>query len=31
LPGDVDLKNGMTVKVVNMDNSNIEGTRNAGF
>jgi HlyD family secretion protein len=31
LPSDVDLKNGMTVKVVNMDNSNIEGTRNAGF
>lgn len=31
LPGDVDLKNGMTVKVVNMDNSNVEGTKDAGF
>jgi len=30
LPGDVDLKNGMAVKVVNMDNSNVEGERNAG-
>lgn len=30
LPGDVDLKNGMTVRVVNMDNSNIEGTKDAG-
>lgn len=31
LPGDVDLKNGMTVKVVNMDNSNVEGARDAGL
>jgi HlyD family secretion protein len=31
LPGDVDLKNGMTVKVVNMDNSNVEGTKDAGI
>jgi HlyD family secretion protein len=31
LPGDVDLKNGMTVKVVNMDNSNVTGTKDAGF
>ncbi len=30
LPGDVELKSGMTVKVVNMDNSNVEGARNAG-
>jgi HlyD family secretion protein len=31
LPGDVDLKNGMTVKVVNMDHSNVEGARDAGL
>jgi multidrug efflux pump subunit AcrA (membrane-fusion protein) len=31
LPGDVDLKDGMTVKVVNMDNSNIEGEKDAGL
>jgi HlyD family secretion protein len=31
LPGDVELKSGMTVKVVNMDNSNVEGARNAGL
>jgi HlyD family secretion protein len=31
LPGDVDLKNGMLVKVVNMDNSNIEGAKDAGI
>jgi HlyD family secretion protein len=31
LPGDVDLKDGMTVKVVNMDNSNVEGEKNAGL
>jgi HlyD family secretion protein len=30
LPGDVDLKDGMTVKVVNMDNSNVEGEKDAG-
>jgi HlyD family secretion protein len=30
LPGDVDLKDGMTVKVVNMDNSNIEDEKDAG-
>jgi HlyD family secretion protein len=30
LPGDVDLKDGMTVKVVNMDNSNIEEEKDAG-
>jgi HlyD family secretion protein len=31
LPGDVDLKSGMAVKVVNMDNSNVEGARDAGL
>jgi HlyD family secretion protein len=31
LPGDVDLKSGMTVKVVNVDNSNVEGARDAGL
>ncbi len=31
LPGDVDLKDGMTVKVVNMDTSNIEGEKDAGL
>jgi HlyD family secretion protein len=31
LPGDVDLKSGMPVKVVNMDNSNVEGARDAGL
>lgn len=31
LPGDVDLKDGMTVKVVNIDNSNIEGEKDAGL
>jgi HlyD family secretion protein len=31
LPGDVDLKNGMLVKVVNMDNSNIESQKDAGI
>jgi HlyD family secretion protein len=31
LPGDVDLKDGMTVKIVNMDNSNIEGEKDAGL
>ncbi|MGB7438130.1 MAG: efflux RND transporter periplasmic adaptor subunit [Candidatus Acidiferrum sp.] len=31
LPGDVDLKNGMTVRVVNMDTSNIEGAKDAGI
>jgi len=29
LPGDVDLKDGMAVKVVNMDNSNIKGEKDA--
>jgi len=31
LPGDVDLKDGMAVKVVNMDMSNIKGEKNAGL
>ena len=31
LPGDVDLRDGMTVKVVNMDNSNIESEKDAGL
>jgi HlyD family secretion protein len=31
LPGDVDLKDGMTVKVVNMDNSNVESEKDAGL
>jgi HlyD family secretion protein len=31
LPGDVDLKNGMLVKVVNMDNSNIKSESDAGI
>jgi HlyD family secretion protein len=31
LPGDVDLKNGMIVKVVNMDNSNIKSESDAGM
>lgn len=31
LPGDVDLKDGMLVKVVNMDNSNIESQKDAGI
>jgi HlyD family secretion protein len=31
LPGDVDLKEGMTVKVVNMDNSNVESEKDAGL
>jgi HlyD family secretion protein len=31
LPGDVDLKDGMAVKVVNMDTSNVEGERDAGL
>ena len=31
LPGDFDLKDGMTVKVVNVDNSNIEGEKDAGL
>ena len=31
LPGDVDLKDGMAVKVVNMDLSNIKGDKNAGL
>jgi HlyD family secretion protein len=29
LPGDVDLKDGMAVKIVNMDTSNIKGDKNA--
>jgi HlyD family secretion protein len=31
LPGDIDLRNGMTVKVVNMDDSNVERERDAGL
>lgn len=31
LPGDVDFKNGMLIKVVNMDNSNIESQKDAGI
>jgi HlyD family secretion protein len=31
LPGDVDLKDGMVVKVVNMDNSNIRGEKDAAL
>ena len=31
LPGDADLRDGMTVKVVNMDNSNIESEKDAGL
>jgi HlyD family secretion protein len=31
LPGDVDLKDGMAVKVVNMDTSNIRGGKDAGL
>ncbi len=31
LPGDVELKDGMLVKVVNMDNSNIKGEKDAGL
>ena len=31
LPGDVDLKDGMIVKVVNMDTSNIKGEKDAGY
>jgi HlyD family secretion protein len=31
LPGDVDLKSGMVVKVVNMDTSNIKGDKDAGL
>ena len=31
LPGDVDLKDGMAVKVVNMDTSNIKGGQDAGL
>lgn len=31
LPGDVDLKDGMVVKVVNMDNSNVRGEKDAGL
>jgi HlyD family secretion protein len=31
LPGDVELKDGMIVKVVNMDNSNIKGEKDAEF
>ena len=31
LPGDVDLKDGMIVKVVNMDNSNIKSESDAGI
>ena len=31
LPGDVDLKDGMIVKVVNMDTSNIKGEKDAGL
>jgi len=31
LPGDVDLKNGMIVKVVDMDNSNIKSESDAGL
>jgi HlyD family secretion protein len=31
LPGDVDLKDGMVVKVVNMDTSNIKGEKDAGL
>jgi HlyD family secretion protein len=31
LPGDVDLKDGMVVKVVNMDTSNIRGEKDAGL
>lgn len=31
LPGDVDLKNGMIVKVMNMDNSNIKSESDAGL
>ena len=31
LPGDVDLRDGMVVKVVNMDMSNIKGDKNAGL
>jgi len=30
LPGDVDLKDGMIVKVVHMDNSNVKGEKDAG-
>jgi len=31
LPGDVDLKDGLIVKVVNMDTSNIKSEKDAGF
>jgi len=31
LPGDVELKDGMIVKVVNMDNSNVKGEKDAEF
>jgi len=31
LPGDVDLKNGLVVKVVNMDTSNVKSEKDAGF
>jgi len=31
LPGEFDLKDGMAVKVVNMDNSNIKGEKDAGL
>lgn len=31
LPGDVDLKDGMAVKIVNMDTSNINGGKDAGL
>ena len=31
LPGDVELRDGMIVKVVNVDTSNLRGTRDAGF
>jgi HlyD family secretion protein len=31
LPGDVDLKDGMVVKVVNMDNSNVRGEKDAAL
>jgi multidrug efflux pump subunit AcrA (membrane-fusion protein) len=31
LPGDVELRDGMVVKVVNMDTSNIKGEKDAGL
>jgi HlyD family secretion protein len=31
LPGDTDLRDGMSVKIVNMDNSNVNGGKDAGL